>query len=335
VETRLYVLLGLALLLTLLMLWVLIALVRYVRAPRAEARSARTTERPVKRAAYPAPGADRAEDAVSPIGTGPPRSPSLPGYGGLPAQVVSTPEVAAERAPETTRSPSAPRPPVEPAGEPGLMDEPEPVLTPEAAPEIVAPPGPELSLESPPAPEPEPELAREPEPEPEPEPGPERSAARTVQSLAEELERLMASGTAESALLTAEEHAQIVPDPGSQPAESPVAFEPPPLVPPPSVGTVLSAPQPRPEPDVSFSAPPEPMPEVSVAHEPRTDDTAAAAEIADSTSADGPYVLVAPVELHFTGAEGRVGVKPGTRTYTEFQRLAAILLGDLRRARGW
>lgn len=46
-----------------------------------------------------------------------------------------------------------------------------------------------------------------------------------------------------------------------------------------------------------------------------------------------PYALVAPVELHFTIGEGRVGVRPGTRTYAEFQRMAGVILGDLERAR--
>ncbi|MDO9556764.1 MAG: hypothetical protein Q7J82_04205 [Coriobacteriia bacterium] len=45
------------------------------------------------------------------------------------------------------------------------------------------------------------------------------------------------------------------------------------------------------------------------------------------------YALVAPVELHFTEGKGRVGVRPGTRTYAEFQRMAGVILGDLERLR--
>lgn len=45
------------------------------------------------------------------------------------------------------------------------------------------------------------------------------------------------------------------------------------------------------------------------------------------------YRLVAPVELHFTDGSGRVGVRPGTRTHEEFQRLANALLDELKRAR--
>ncbi|MCE5202696.1 MAG: hypothetical protein ABFC80_07625 [Coriobacteriales bacterium] len=41
------------------------------------------------------------------------------------------------------------------------------------------------------------------------------------------------------------------------------------------------------------------------------------------------YRMVAPVELHFTEGDARVGVRPGTRTFAEFQRLASALLDDL------
>jgi len=46
------------------------------------------------------------------------------------------------------------------------------------------------------------------------------------------------------------------------------------------------------------------------------------------------YVLVAPVELHFTLGEGRVGVKHGSRTYAEFRRLADVLMDDYRSSGG-
>jgi hypothetical protein len=62
---------------------------------------------------------------------------------------------------------------------------------------------------------------------------------------------------------------------------------------------------------------------------PAPDDEALAAE----TPGVPEYSLVAPVELHFTAGPGRVGVKPGTRSHAEFQRLAAILLGDLHATR--
>ncbi|GAV31516.1 hypothetical protein emb_1c0236 [Coriobacteriaceae bacterium EMTCatB1] len=44
------------------------------------------------------------------------------------------------------------------------------------------------------------------------------------------------------------------------------------------------------------------------------------------------YRLVAPVELHFTQGSGRIGVRPGTRTHDEFQRLANALLSELKQA---
>lgn len=313
-DARLYLLAGLAFLFALLMLYVLTAFVRYGRAVRGARRAPQSADEPAEREAYLGSAVEDTDDVFSVRAAGPPPSPRLPGYGGPAAPVVTTPKViTAEFIPEVHRSVAAQEPAVERTW--GSRPEPEPE----------------------PAPAPEPEPTPEPEraPAPEPTPAPEPAATRTVQSLADELERLMASGTAESALLTAEEHARIVPGPGTHPAEDPVAFEPPPLVPSPSVGTVLSAPQPHPQPDVSAPLAAEPMPEVPVEPEPRPGDAPSAADTVGPAAADALYVLVAPVELHFTGAEGRVGVKPGTRTYTEFQRLAAILLGDLRRARGW
>jgi hypothetical protein len=46
------------------------------------------------------------------------------------------------------------------------------------------------------------------------------------------------------------------------------------------------------------------------------------------------YALVAPVELHFTTSGSRVGVRQGTRTFLEFQRLSDILWEDLRSSGG-
>lgn len=43
------------------------------------------------------------------------------------------------------------------------------------------------------------------------------------------------------------------------------------------------------------------------------------------------YGLVAPVEMHFADRGKLIGVREGTRTYDEFQRLAANLLGELKR----
>jgi hypothetical protein len=45
------------------------------------------------------------------------------------------------------------------------------------------------------------------------------------------------------------------------------------------------------------------------------------------------YRMVAPVELLFTDGPRRIGIRPGTATFLRYQRLATVLLGDLRRAR--
>ncbi|MRS13142.1 MAG: hypothetical protein EG823_08785 [Actinobacteria bacterium] len=126
-------------------------------------------------------------------------------------------------------------------------------------------------------------------------------------------------------LLTPEEHEAVV-----APSAPPVADEPlfgaaaDPMFPPPSVGQVLSA------------APAQLPLTPAVASEPVVEPAPEPAPIpARARPADVPeYRLVAPVELHFTVGEGRIGVKAGTRSFAEFQRLAGILLQDLRSVRG-
>jgi len=171
-----------------------------------------------------------------------------------------------------------------------------------------------------PAPEPEPAPAPEPEPEPAPESEPPVPAptASTLPgySLADELDRLMMAAEEQPPLLTAEEHEAVV-TPVQPTTASEPDFAPPsdPLFPSPSVGQVLSAPVPTP---VQAAPIREPAP-VSARQTPDVPE----------------YALVSPVELHFTGGTGRIGVKPGTRSFVEFQRLAGILLQDLKSARGW
>lgn len=61
---------------------------------------------------------------------------------------------------------------------------------------------------------------------------------------------------------------------------------------------------------------------------------APAAPDASSARADVPiYVPVSAVELVFTAGGGPVGVKPGTRTFLEFQRMGDAMLAELARAR--
>jgi hypothetical protein len=45
------------------------------------------------------------------------------------------------------------------------------------------------------------------------------------------------------------------------------------------------------------------------------------------------YTMVAPVELVFDDSGPRVGIRAGTRTYLEFQRIASVLFNDLARSR--
>lgn len=45
------------------------------------------------------------------------------------------------------------------------------------------------------------------------------------------------------------------------------------------------------------------------------------------------YRMVAPVELSFADGIQRVGIRPGTATFLKYQRLAAVLLNDLKRSR--
>ena len=176
-------------------------------------------------------------------------------------------------------------------------------------------------------------------------------------SLADELERLMGAATAESTLLSPEAHERAAgPIAAPAPPEE-LAFEAPPIAPPLSVGQALSAPQesaPTPAPPAPVLTPqpapapqppaPAPRPVAVVAPTPapgagtvpvtpRPAASVPSADLVDRVSAGPEYALVAPVELHFTGGQGRVGVKPGTRSYAEFQRLAGIMLGDLRAAR--
>lgn len=195
-------------------------------------------------------------------------------------------------------------------------------------------------------------------PAPAPVPAPASEPSLPGYTLADELERLMGAATAESALLPSEVHVRdaVSPAAAAPPKES--AFEAPPMAPPPSLGRALSGtreplatpiPQPIPAPApvaappappaparparpvaVVASVPPAGAENSAVAPRPAAVIASAATERPDSVPG---YALVAPVELHFTGGQGRVGVKPGTRSYAEFQRLAGIMLGDLRAAR--
>lgn len=124
------------------------------------------------------------------------------------------------------------------------------------------------------------------------------------------------------------------PSPPPAPRERPVTIVSPP---PPAPEPVAPITEPEPavqRPSVVIGTPPSAAPAVEVAG--KDEETPSSDRIWAKDASDVPeYVMVAPVELQFTASQGRVGVKPGTRSYAEFQRLAGILLEDLKRARGW
>jgi|GEM_PF-2718576 len=157
-------------------------------------------------------------------------------------------------------------------------------------------------------------------------------AAMPGYSLGDELERLMLAAEEQQPLMPSGQQGATVP---AESLSDPVpSFEAPPLMPPPSIGQALSSPAPAPEP--APAAAPEPTPEPAPAAAPISV-SAPETSVAEPSVVEAPsvpeYSLVAPVELHFTAGPGRVGVKPGTRSHAEFQRLAAILLGDLHATR--
>ncbi|MDO8963520.1 MAG: hypothetical protein Q7W30_03410 [Coriobacteriia bacterium] len=98
-----------------------------------------------------------------------------------------------------------------------------------------------------------------------------------------------------------------------------------------------------PEPVPSDEVPPAPRPAATIAP-PRFPEPAPAPAPDAVTPAPRPtarvvdtvpsYTMVAPIELSFADGPPRVGIRPGTPTYLKYQRLAAVLLTDLRKAKG-
>ncbi|MDO8880761.1 MAG: hypothetical protein Q7W44_08180 [Coriobacteriia bacterium] len=299
-DARLYMLGAIALVLLALAVYVLIAFSRYRRAVRQALKTSPTVDDGA-REAYLGDAAEQADDVFAVR------------VGASDASGAVGEDVAAESQPEIVR----PR-----------LDERDipPVYRDVPVVEITVPVEPVV----PSVPEPEPEPVPEPEPDPEPALAPPLAAppdppASDVYSLAEDLERLMAAAAQPATLLTPEEHERALLGPPAVDEGGPIpdvsAFLP--LAPGPSLGQALS----------SVPVPPaaERLPAVDPAVSSRAVETSTAA----GPGRDVAYALVAPVELHFAGGGARVGVRAGTRTYDEFQRLASILLGDLRKARGW
>ena len=306
-DERYYILGGLGLLLLILVIYFVVALVRYRSAVK-RARSQTSALDLEAKDRYLAVSAEHAEDVFAvPVADASGDARGVVTSASV-ARDFSLPEVHPAAAPldASVAMPAETGFFAEPAWPPQSEPEPTPVL--ESEPVPAPEPEPAHTPEPTPAPAPEPEPALEPEPvpAPEPEPTPEPvpvPAPLPGYSLADELERLMAA--AESVrLMTPEEHeAAVAPAQAAAPEPFPIP-EIAPLAPPPSVGQVLST-------------------------------SAVTTPVASGARPIAEYKLVAPVELHFTGGSGRIGVKPGTRSYAEFQRLAGILLKDLHTARGW
>lgn len=362
-DERFYIVGALALVLALLAVYVLASIVRYRRAVRrartpqalvdSEGEAKYLAEDDTIRAAFSAaPVADEPvepEEAVpttvavsEPIETEALDEPRHPASG-LPSSAGGGATAGLDELTRLMMSLEMPQAPQAPAAALTPTPEPAPVPTPVPLPEPVA--------------------ARPVIAEPRTEPAvPPKTQPLPGYSLADELERLMGAATAESTLLSPEVHERAVgPIAAPAPPEQP-AFEAPPIAPPLSVGQALSAPQepapaprpasaPAPQPAPIPAPAPTPLPPApaprpvavvaptpapgagTVPVTPRPAASVPSADLVNRVSAGPEYALVAPVELHFTGGQGRVGVKPGTRSYAEFQRLAGIMLGDLRAAR--
>lgn len=367
-DERYYIIGALALVLALLAVYVLASIVRYRRAVHrsrvpqsvmdAEGEAKYLAEDDSARAAFAVPTVPAPDASIAPS----------PGMSSAVATPVTAPRAAAPVTrpvlePELLEQPDEPR---RVALGPGVA----PVST--GAPDIDELTRLVLSLEAldgsatVPAPAPVDTLERTSEPQcadaPAPTPAAEAAYAPLPgYSLADELERLMGAATAGSALLPLEAVARDAAPPVAAMSEDRPALQAPPMSPPLSLGQALSGTPIEPlasqsplaaEVAVTSSAALAPAststgrvarPAAVVAAIPAavsdggpvTQGAAmAAAPSGGRTTSVEDYALVAPVELHFTGAQGRVGVKPGTRSYAEFQRLAGIMLGDLRVARG-
>jgi hypothetical protein len=127
--------------------------------------------------------------------------------------------------------------------------------------------------------------------------------------------------------------APVAPEPAPV-APAPVAPEPAPVAPAPVAPepAPVAAPIGRPAPSTSSrpAAVAHPVPETVVAG---PVDQGMRRQAASTPSTPRDYAMVAPVELVFDDAGAHVGIRSGTRTYLEFQRIASVLFNDLARSR--
>ena len=110
-------------------------------------------------------------------------------------------------------------------------------------------------------------------------------------------------------------------------APAPVAPAPMPVAPAPVVAPVQP---PVSQTPVRPAAVVHPVPETVVA---ASQDQEARRRSASTPRTPRDYAMIAPVELVFDDTSPRVGIRSGTRTYLEFQRIASVLFSDLARAR--
>ena len=136
------------------------------------------------------------------------------------------------------------------------------------------------------------------------------------------------------------------PEPAPEPEPASVSISLPPLpvavapAPHPAAEPVSSAPEPEPiaaaVPTAIWEMPPaRPM---AVAHEipalpHQRSESAQLRRAVGQVETPRDYSMVAPVELQFDDDGPRVGIRSGTRTYLEFQRIAGVLWGDLKRSK--
>jgi heme exporter protein D len=350
VDERYYMLGGLALAVLVLFVYAVAAVVRYRRTLRRVRRDEAETARIAAQASYLGADAEHAQDIFAVRRTGSPAAVGL-GRGVAETMAGAKASSAQEREPGPPADEDAPavvvpaEAPVKGRGKRRRVSDADiPAVRRKSGAA-----GAETAIETPsaevlPALEPElevapPDAVPEPEPAPPvPEPAPTSEsvvglsdAARDEDSysLSAELERLMNAAAEPAELLTPEEHAQEAPAPSPVLPEDEAAL--PTVFPEPSVGQALSTSAGA---FVESETPPSEESGVAVPGEAVADAADSATAIVGGDAAGVPdYSLVSPVELHFTSGS-RVGVKAGSRAHAEFQRLAAILLDDLRETLG-
>ncbi|PKQ29154.1 MAG: hypothetical protein CVT60_06815 [Actinobacteria bacterium HGW-Actinobacteria-10] len=252
-----------------------------------------------------------------------------------PPTVQEQPRPIVTASPVYEFTPEAVVPEPAPTPAPVIVPEPDPVPEPIIVPEPAPTPAPEpiIAPEPAPAPAPEPIIAPEPAPMPEPEPiiAPEPEPAPAPEPI------IAPEPAPTPAPLIVPPAAPVVPSTPTTPRpDRPRVNVPSQPVPPaqqerPRVGTPIREPEVRPAvvvrgPEAASSDTASEMPDAS----PKLPIAAAPAG-SDARSKIPEHVLVAPVEMWF--GDHRVGVKAGSKTYDQFQRMAQVLFDDLKQSK--